>query len=113
MESLFERSRQKIRYAPVSFIRGIMDKIEWSARLTGIRGARGVGKTTLLLQYIKLNLPRDHTVIYVSLDNIWFAGHKLYDFTDWFVKQGGNYLFLDEVHKYPNLDKPEPKRKNT
>lgn len=102
MEILFERSRQKIRYTPVSFIRGIMDKIHWDARLIGIRGARGVGKTTLLLQYIRLNLPRDHTVIYVSLDNIWFAEHKLYDFADSFVKQGGKYLFLDEVHKYPN-----------
>lgn len=102
MESLYERSRQKIRYTPVSFVRGMMNKIEWDARLIGIRGARGVGKTTLLLQYIKLNLPRNHTVIYVSLDNIWFAEHKLYDFTDWFVRQGGNYLFLDEVHKYPD-----------
>ncbi|WP_423128032.1 ATP-binding protein [Gaoshiqia sp. Z1-71] len=102
MESLFERSRQKTRYAPVAFVRGIMDKIAWDARLIGIRGARGVGKTTLLLQYIKLNLPRDHTVIYVSLDHIWFAEHKLYDFTDTFVKQGGKSLFLDEVHKYPN-----------
>lgn len=102
MEILFERSRQKISQAPLSFVRGIMKKIEWSARLTGIRGARGVGKTTLLLQYIRLNLPQDHTVIYVSLDNIWFAEHRLYDFTDWFVKQGGKHLFLDEVHKYPD-----------
>jgi hypothetical protein len=102
MESLFERSRQKISYTPVAFVRGIMDKIRWDARLIGIRGARGVGKTTLLLQYIKLNLPRDHTVIFVSLDNIWFAEYHLYDFTDSFVKQGGKYLFLDEVHKYPN-----------
>ncbi len=102
MEALFERSRQKVRYVPVSFVRSIMDKIAWDARLIGIRGARGVGKTTLLLQYIKLYLPRNHTVIYVSLDNIWFAEHKLYDFIDTFVKQGGKYLFLDEVHKYPN-----------
>ena len=86
----------------MSFVRGIMDKIHWNARLIGIRGARGVGKTTLLLQYIRQNLSRDHTVIYLSLDNIWFAEHRLYDFADSFVKQGGKYLFLDEVHKYPN-----------
>ncbi|HKJ41303.1 MAG TPA: AAA family ATPase [Sunxiuqinia sp.] len=102
MEAIFERSRQKISSAPRSFIRGIMEKIHWDARLIGIRGARGVGKTTLLLQYIRLNLRRDHTVIYTSLDNIWFAEHKLYDFTDSFVKQGGKYLILDEVHRYPN-----------
>ena len=102
MEVLFERSRQKIKHAPVVFVRSIMDKILWDARLIGIRGARGVGKTTLLLQYIKLNLPHDHRTIYISLDNIWFTEHKLYDFTDAFVKQGGQFLFLDEVHKYPN-----------
>lgn len=84
------------------FVRSIMDKILWDARLIGIRGARDVGKTTLLLQYMKLNLPRDHRTIYISLDNIWFTEHKLYNFTDAFVKQGGQYLFLDEVHKYPN-----------
>ncbi len=102
MEVIFERSKQKVKQVPVNFVRSIIDKIHWDSRLIGIRGARGVGKTTLLLQYIKLNLPRDHKVIYASLDNIWFAEHKLYDFTDYFVKQGGKYLFLDEVHKYPN-----------
>lgn len=102
MEVLFERSRLKVNHTSAAFVRGIMDKILWDARLIGIRGARGVGKTTLLLQYMKLNLPRDHRAIYISLDNIWFTEHKLYDFTDWFVKQGGQFLFLDEVHKYPN-----------
>jgi hypothetical protein len=79
-----------------------MEKINWDARLIGIRGARGVGKTTLLLQYIKLKLPKKTKSLYISLDNIWFSEHKLYDLTDSFVKKGGNYLFLDEVHKYPN-----------
>ena len=67
-----------------------------------------VGKTTLLLQYIKLNLPMDKTVLYASVDNIWFSEHKLYDLASDFVKRGGKYLFLDEVHKYPNRSQ-EPK----
>lgn len=79
-----------------------MDRIHWDARLIGIKGARGVGKTTLLLQYIKENLPIDESTLYVSLDNIWFAENKLSTLTDSFVKRGGKYLFLDEVHKYPN-----------
>lgn len=79
-----------------------MNQIHWDARLIGIKGARGVGKTTLLLQYIKENLPIDETTLYVSLDNIWFAENKLSTLTDTFVKKGGKYLFLDEVHKYPN-----------
>lgn len=102
MDFLFERSQQKLKQTPVAFVRGIMDTIHWDARLIGIRGARGVGKTTLLLQYIKKHCPRDHRSLYVSLDNLWFAEHKLHALADQFVKQGGQYLFLDEVHKYPN-----------
>ncbi|MDY0354223.1 MAG: AAA family ATPase, partial [Bacteroidales bacterium] len=101
MEYLFERFRKKLAYTQTSFVRSIMDTINWDAQLIGIRGARGVGKTTLLLQYIKLHLPSDQTVLYVSLDNIWFTGNKIYNLADDFVKNGGKYLFLDEVHKYP------------
>ena len=102
MEELFERSKQKVQYIPTDFVRSLMDEINWNSRLIGIRGARGVGKTTLLLQYMKLKLPHDYTVLYVNLDNIYFAEHKLYYLTDTFVKKGGKTLLLDEVHKYPN-----------
>lgn len=101
MNILFERFRKRLAYTDVSFVRSMMDEIHWEARMIGIRGARGVGKTTLLLQYIKLHLPQDSSVLYTSLDNIWFTEHKLYDMADLFVKRGGKYLFLDEVHKYP------------
>ncbi|MCE2773617.1 MAG: AAA family ATPase [Bacteroidetes bacterium] len=86
----------------MDFIRSAMTKIKWDSRLIGIRGPRGVGKTTLLLQYIKQHLPVNKTVLYASLDNIWFAENQLTDLADQFVKRGGRYLFLDEVHKYPN-----------
>lgn len=102
MESLFERFYQKLQYTDTSFTRSLMQQIHWEARLIGIRGARGVGKTTLLLQYIKLHLPQDNSTLYASLDNIWFSNHLLYELADNFVKKGGKYLFLDEVHKYPN-----------
>lgn len=102
MERLFEKFQQKIAYTHTEFVRSLMDTIHWDARMIGICGARGVGKTTLLLQRIKLFLPTDQQTLYVSLDNIWFAEHKIYDLTDMFVKRGGRYLFLDEVHKYPN-----------
>ena len=102
METLFEKHRQKIAYASLQFTRSLIDRINWDARMIGIRGARGVGKTTLLLQYIKKFMPHDGTVLYTSLDDIWFSGHKLVDLADSFTKRGGRYLFLDEVHKYPN-----------
>ena len=82
-----------------------MDDIEWIARLIGIKGARGVGKTTLILQYIKKYLKTDNSVLYVSLDDIWFSDHNLVELTDEFVKKGGSFLFLDEVHKYPDWSK--------
>ena len=102
MTTLFEKHLRKINATPMHFTRSIMDTIRWEARLIGIKGARGVGKTTLLLQYIKKNLPIDKATLYVSLDSIWFTENTLSALADQFVKQGGNYLFLDEVHKYPN-----------
>lgn len=102
MESIEERFIKKIDATSLDFIRSIIEKIRWDARLIGIKGSRGVGKTTLLLQYIKQNLRIDQTTLYVSLDNIWFAQNSLVSMVDDFVKRGGKYLFLDEVHKYPN-----------
>lgn len=102
MERLFEIFAKKIALTDTRFVRNLVNEIEWSARLVGLRGARGVGKTTLLLQYIKLNHSLDGTVLYASVDNIWFSEHKLYDVATDFAKRGGRFLFLDEVHKYPN-----------
>lgn len=102
MDIHIERFNKKIAATSLDFVRSVMETISWDARLIGIRGARGVGKTTLLLQYIKQNLPFDGSALYVSLDNIWFSEHKLIFLVDEFVKKGGNYLLLDEVHKYPN-----------
>ena len=102
MERLFETFAKKIAFTDTRFVRNIVNEIEWNARLIGLRGARGVGKTTLLLQHIKLYHALDGTILYTSVDNIWFSEHKLYDLAVDFVKRGGKYLFLDEVHKYPN-----------
>lgn len=102
MEVLVEKFRRKIASVETTFVRNQMNEVRWSARLIGIKGQRGVGKTTFLLQYIKLHLFQNlNEVLYVSLDDLWFAEHKLIDLVDDFVKKGGKYLFLDEVHKYP------------
>ena len=102
MEKLFEIFIKKIAQTDTTFVRSLMNEIEWKARLIGLKGARGVGKTTLLLQHIKLFHPLDGSVLYASVDNIWFSEHRLYDMASEFAKRGGKYLFLDEVHKYPN-----------
>ena len=70
--------------------------------MVGIKGARGIGKTTLLLQHIKLNYQNElDSVLYVSLDDLWFSEHSLLELVDSFVKIGGKHLYLDKVHKYP------------
>lgn len=101
MEKLIEKFRKKLSNTSLSFVRSTIEHINWNARMIGIKGARGVGKTTLLLQYIRINYEFDPSVLYVSLDDIWFSENKLSDLADKFVKQGGKMLFLDEVHKYP------------
>ncbi|WP_218155010.1 ATP-binding protein [Pedobacter insulae] len=86
----------------MTFIRSAMEEIHWEARLIGIKGARGIGKTTLLLQYIKLHHSKSLAeTLYVSLDSIWFNTHSLVELASKFELAGGKYLFLDEVHKYP------------
>ncbi|MBL6964366.1 MAG: AAA family ATPase, partial [Bacteroidetes bacterium] len=101
MEKLRNDSINIINSIDTSFIRDFANTIDWKDRLIGIKGARGVGKTTLLLQYIKRNLPISQS-LYVSLDNIYFSSNILVDLADEFVKTGGEYLILDEVHRYSN-----------
>jgi len=104
METLFEKFHKKHAATSTDFTRSVMDEIAWNeARLIGIKGARGVGKTTLLFQYIKLHLSHKiEEVLYISLDNLYFNNNNLLAIIDQFVKRGGNYLFIDEVHRYPN-----------
>lgn len=103
IERLIVAFRNQLRYSSTTMVRGAMQDIDWNARLVGIRGARGVGKTTLILQYIKLQLQDElRQTLYVSLDSLWFAQHSLVELAEHFAQRGGRYLFLDEVHKYPN-----------
>lgn len=103
MEELFRKYIEKIQRIDTNFVRSFIHDINWNARLIGIKGARGVGKTTLLLQYMKLNYSDNwQESLYVSLDSFSFRGKTLIGLADEFVLNGGKYLFLDEVHKYDN-----------
>lgn len=103
MDKLFQYSTSRISLVNTGFKRYLWNKIDWNNRLIAITGARGVGKTTLLLQYIKENLAANpDEVIYVNLDDLYFSKNTIVDFADKFVKRGGKYLFFDEVHKYNN-----------
>ncbi len=102
MEKLFEKSYQKLKRVPIQFKRYLADQIEWKSQLIGIKGARGAGKTTLILQYAKKFLPSDHQTLYTSLDDLYFTENRLFDLADKFAMQGGKFLLLDEVHRYTN-----------
>ena len=84
----------------MSLFRYLYGDIRWTNRLIGIMGARGTGKTTLLLQHIKKTFPNRDKALYASLDNIWFASNRLIDLAEQFYAYGGTHLFLDEVHRY-------------
>ena len=102
MESLFKRHDAYLSTVPMEYIRDYMQRVNWSSRLIVIRGPKGVGKSTLMQQYIKQNFAAgDRHVLYCSADTNYFAAHSLLDLADNFVKLGGKWLFIDEVHKYP------------
>ena len=101
MERLKQISESRKQHIETHFSRFLMSNIHWEDRLIGISGARGSGKTTMLLQRMKSSLIYDEEVLYVSLDDIYFAENPLVYLAEEFYKKGGKYLFLDEVHKYP------------
>lgn len=102
MESLIRKSIKKVQGTDISFKRYLYGMIDWSDRLIFIKGSRGTGKTTMLLQHIKENFGTSEEILYVSLDDIWFADNSLINLAEQFVNMGGKFLYLDEVHKYPN-----------
>lgn len=103
MDTLFASFHQQLLRVETDFTRYLYDKINWNNRLIAITGARGAGKSTLILQYIRNNFgTAPEKVLYVSLDHLYFSTHNLIELGSEFVKQGGEYLFLDEVHKYSN-----------
>lgn len=101
METLFGKHAIYMYETPTDIVRSLMNEINWDCRLLSIKGPKGVGKSTLMKQYIKLNYPMgSRKALYCSADSIYFTGHTLLDLADSFVKIGGERLFIDEIHKY-------------
>lgn len=103
MEKLFAKQDRLLQLQQTKLVRHQMEEINWNARLIAIRGARGVGKSTIMLQYIKTHYPQySRNVMYCTLDSMYFSTNSLLELADMFYKYGGRHLFLDEVHKYAN-----------
>ena len=103
MEAFFRTHRYLVEHVNAPVRRTLMDEIDWSDRLIGIKGTRGIGKTTFLLQYAKEKFDiNDRQCLYVNMNNFYFQGHGIADFAGEFCSHGGRVLLIDQVFKHPN-----------
>ncbi len=100
MDRLYKTYGRLLAETDLRFTRYLYEKINWDNKLIIIKGAKGVGKTTMLLQHILRTFADKQKALYASLDHIWFANHSLLDLAEYHYTHGGTHLFLDEVHKY-------------
>lgn len=101
MRTLYQKFETLLQSTTTDFKRYLYNNISWESRMIGIIGARGVGKTTMILQHIKEKLD-SKKALYMSADDMYFGENKLFDLADDFYKNAGEYLFIDEIHKYPD-----------
>jgi predicted AAA+ superfamily ATPase len=102
MEPLIEFQENLLRVVGNNFRRYLHKQINWEQRMIGIKGPRGAGKTTLMLQYLKYDLGLPNNALYITADHTWFYTHTLLDTANEWYRQGGKILIIDEVHKYQN-----------
>lgn len=100
MDNLIRTSHRLVDQIDASFHRYLYDHINWDSRQVMIKGARGVGKTTMILQRIKEQFGQSEKALYASCDNLWFSDNRLVDLVQWHESHGGTHLFLDEIHLY-------------
>ena len=103
MEAFFRTHRYLVEHVNAPVRRTLMDEIDWSDRMVGIKGTRGVGKTTFLLQYAKEHFDiQDKKCLYINMNNFYFQGRGIADFAGDFCKKGGRVLLIDQVFKQPD-----------
>ena len=101
METFYRTHSYLVEHTNAPVRRDLMDEIDWNDRLIGIKGTRGVGKTTFLLQYAKEKFGTDHSCLFINMNNFYFSTYTLVEFAAEFVKRGGKVLLIDQVFKYP------------
>ena len=102
MEAFYRTHAYLVEHTNAPVRRDLMDEIDWSHRLIGIKGTRGVGKTTFLLQYAKEKFGTDRSCLFINMNNFYFSGHTIVEFATEFQRRGGKVLLIDQVFKYPN-----------
>lgn len=104
MERIYATYARLLEATDLTFTRYLYKEINWDNRFILIKGQKGVGKTTMLLQHIKRTFANTSQALYVSVDDFWFATHTLLELADFHYAHGGTHLFLDEIHKYPGWE---------
>lgn len=102
MEAFYRTHTYLVEHTNAPVRRDLMDEIDWNDRLIGIKGTRGVGKTTFLLQYAKEKFGTDRSCLFINMNNFYFSAHSIIDFANEFQKRGGKVLLIDQVFKYPD-----------
>ena len=102
MEHFFETHKLLVSASDTTIVRGLNREIDWSERIVGIKGFRGVGKTTFLLNHIREKFGDSRDCLYVNLNDFYFSRRRIFSFADEFYKRGGKVLVLDQIHKYPD-----------
>ncbi|WP_304060482.1 ATP-binding protein [Hoylesella loescheii] len=103
MEAFFRTHAYLVEHTNATLRRTLMDEIDWDDRMIGIKGTRGVGKTTFLLQYAKEKFARgDRQCLYINMNNFYFQSRGIADFAADFVNHGGKVLLIDQVFKQPD-----------
>ncbi len=102
MEAFYKTHSYLVEHTNAPIRRNLMDEIDWNDRLIGIKGTRGVGKTTFLLQYAKEKFGSNRSCLYINMNNFYFSQYSLVRFAGEFVKRGGKVLLIDQMFKYPN-----------
>ena len=102
MEAFYKTHEYLLAHTEAAVRRQLMDEVNWDDRLIGIKGTRGVGKTTFLIQYAQEQRRHDRSCLYINMNNFYFQGHSLTDFADDFVRSGGRTLLVDQVFKIPD-----------
>jgi predicted AAA+ superfamily ATPase len=105
MDILIRTYKKRLADVDTRIHRSLFSEIDWDQPLIGIKGQRGVGKTTMMMQRIKATDPSGEKSFYVSLDNLWFADHSLIDLAEAVLQKGVTHLYLDEVHRFPGWER--------
>lgn len=102
MEEVYEEHQRILANYKIEFRRGLIDNIDWDEKMIAIKGARGVGKSTLMIQHIIETFKKSSAALYISMDNLMLVDKSIWEIADYHSKHGGTHLFVDEIHKYEN-----------